>query len=70
VNALPVQGWTLCVVYGRPKLRLVGTSPDVESIVTKVDHLMKLCDELEAKLRRSEDRASKLVEAVVQEMVG
>ncbi len=39
-------------------------------IVAKVDHLMKLCDELEAKLRHSEDRASKLVEAVVQEMVG
>jgi type I restriction enzyme S subunit len=31
-------------------------------------HLMKLCDDLEAKLRRAEDRASKLVEAVVQEM--
>ena len=38
-------------------------------IVAKVDHLMKLCDDLEAKLRRAEDRASKLVEAVVQEMV-
>jgi type I restriction enzyme S subunit len=32
--------------------------------------MMKLCDELEAKLRRAEDRASKLVGAVVQEMVG
>jgi hypothetical protein len=31
----------------------------------RVDHLMKLCDELEPKLRRAEDRASKLVEAVV-----
>jgi hypothetical protein len=39
------------------------------NIVAKVDRLMKLCDELEAKLRRAEDRASKLVEAVVQEMV-
>jgi type I restriction enzyme, S subunit len=38
-------------------------------IVAKVEHLMKLCDDLEAKLRRAEDRASKLVEAVVQEMV-
>jgi len=38
-------------------------------IVAKVEQLMKLCDELEAKLRRSEDRASRLVEAVVQEMV-
>jgi type I restriction enzyme S subunit len=38
-------------------------------IVAKVEQLMKLCDDLEAKLRRAEDRASKLVEAVVQEMV-
>ena len=38
-------------------------------IVAKVEHLMKICDDLEAKLRRAEDRASKLVEAVVQEMV-
>lgn len=38
-------------------------------IVAKVEYLMKLCDDLEAKLRRAEDRASKLVEAVVQEMV-
>ncbi len=38
-------------------------------IVARVEHLMKLCDELEAKLRRAEDRASKLVEAVVKEIV-
>jgi type I restriction enzyme S subunit len=38
-------------------------------IVAKVEHLMKLCDALETALRRSEDRASKLVEAVAQEMV-
>lgn len=38
-------------------------------IVAKVEHLMKLCDALEVALRRSEDRAAKLVEAVVQEMV-
>jgi type I restriction enzyme, S subunit len=38
-------------------------------IVTRVDSLMKLCDELEPNLRRAEDRASKLVEAVVQELV-
>jgi len=31
---------------------------------------MKLYDELEAKLRRAEDRASTLVEAVAGEMVG
>jgi len=37
-----------------------------QRIVAKVDHLMKLCDKLEAKLRRAEDRASKLV----GEMVG
>jgi hypothetical protein len=38
-------------------------------IVAKVEHLMKLCDALEAALRRSEDRAAKLACAVVQEMV-
>jgi len=38
-------------------------------IVAKVEHLMKLCDDLEAKMRRAEDRASRLVEAVVREMV-
>ena len=38
-------------------------------IVAKVEQLMKLCDDLEANLRRAEDRAAKLVEAVVQEMV-
>ena len=40
-----------------------------ERIVAKVEHLMKLCDALEAALRRSEDRAAKLACAVVQEMV-
>jgi len=38
-------------------------------IATRVQSLMKLCDALEATLRRSEDRAAKLAEAVVQEMV-
>jgi len=40
-----------------------------KQIVTKVEQFMKVCDELEAKLRRAEDRAAKLVEAVVQELV-
>jgi type I restriction enzyme S subunit len=49
----------------------VPTPPLAEQkrIVAKFEQLMKLCDDLEAKLRRAEDRASKLVEAVVQEMV-
>jgi type I restriction enzyme S subunit len=38
-------------------------------IVAKVEQLMKVCDELEARLLRAEERASKLVEAVVQELV-
>jgi type I restriction enzyme S subunit len=41
-----------------------------ERIVAKVEELMKLCDDLDAKLRRSEDLASKLVEAVTHEMLG
>lgn len=39
-------------------------------IVAKVEALMIVCDELEAKLRRAEDRASKLVEAIVHELIG
>jgi hypothetical protein len=35
----------------------------------KVEQLMKLWDAIESALRRSEGRAAKLVEAVVQEMV-
>lgn len=40
-----------------------------DAIVAKVEQLMKICDDLEAKLRRAEDRAARLVEAVVKEMV-
>jgi type I restriction enzyme, S subunit len=39
-------------------------------VVAKVEHLMKLCDDLEAKLHRAETTAAKLVEAVVSETVG
>ena len=38
-------------------------------LVAKVEQLMKLCDDLEAKLKRAEETAAKLVEAVVAEMV-
>ena len=38
-------------------------------ILEAVARFLSVCDDLEAKLRRAEDRASKLVEAVVQEMV-
>jgi type I restriction enzyme S subunit len=40
-----------------------------QTIVSMVRSLLGLCEDLEAKLRRAEDRASKLVEAVVQEIV-
>jgi type I restriction enzyme S subunit len=40
-----------------------------QRIVAKVEQLMNVCDDLEAKLRRAEDRAARLVEAVVKEMV-
>jgi type I restriction enzyme S subunit len=46
--------------------------PPVEeqrAIVAKVDQMMRICDDLEAKLRRAEDRAAKLVEAVVQKLL-
>ena len=50
---------------------LVPLPPKAEMIriVAKVEQLMKVCDDLEAKLHRAEDRASKLVEAVVAELI-
>jgi len=39
------------------------------SVVVRVERFMRLCDELEAKLRLAEDTAGKLVEAVVSELV-
>jgi type I restriction enzyme S subunit len=40
-----------------------------EGTLAKVEQLMKLCDDLEARLQRTETTASKLVEAVVREMI-
>jgi type I restriction enzyme, S subunit len=42
--------------------------PEQRRIVAKVEQLMKLCNDLEAKLRRAEETASKLVDAVVASM--
>ena len=47
----------------------VPPTKEMQRIVEAVERLMKLCDDLEAKFRRSEMTASKLVEAVVAEMV-
>ena len=52
-----------------PLILPVPPHAEQKRIVAKVEHLMKLCDALEAALRRREDRAAKLTEAVVQEMV-
>lgn len=38
-------------------------------LLAKVEQLMTLCDELEARLLRAEERAAKLAEAVVRELV-
>ncbi len=40
-----------------------------DAIVSKVEQLMKLCDELEAGLRRAEGRGSRLVDVIVQKIV-
>ncbi len=40
-----------------------------QRIVVKVESLMRLCDELEAKLTAKEATACSLVEAVVKELV-
>ena len=39
-------------------------------MVAKVDALMKLCDDLEAKLAAKQKAAARLVEAVVRELTG
>ena len=36
-------------------------------IVTKVDELMKLCDELEVQIRQSKEDSERLMQAVLQE---
>lgn len=59
------------VLYAKPNANI----PLARDLVTQrqtvriIKALLKQCDDLEAKLRRAEARASKLVEAVVQEMV-
>ncbi len=40
-----------------------------ERIVTKVDQLMALCDELEAKLNRAQQHSDKLMEATVRQLL-
>jgi type I restriction enzyme, S subunit len=47
----------------------VPPAHEQDRILGVVERLMKLCDDLEQRLRQAEDRASKLVEAVVQELV-
>ncbi len=47
----------------------LATGAGPKPIVANVEHLMRLCALLETALRRREDRAAKLAETVVQEMV-
>ncbi|MBK8170726.1 MAG: restriction endonuclease subunit S [Sandaracinaceae bacterium] len=60
-----------CLYLNRMKVIRVPCPPLQEQgrIVAKVEQLMKLCDALEARLGHAEDCATKLVEAVVQELV-
>ena len=53
------------------KFTLIPLPPTNEQmqIVAKVDKLMTLCDELEAKITRSQSTSQKLMEAVVREVV-
>jgi len=56
---------------GKLYLGLVPLPPlnEQRRIVTKVDKLMSLCDELEAKLRRAGEEGERLIEAVVGRML-
>lgn len=48
----------------------VPSVDEQKRIVAKLEKLMKVCDDLEASLRRAEEQASRLVDAVVQELAG
>ena len=81
INLSPIRPYEIIAIR-RPRWVVVvtadGSSPgrtlaplDVQKrIVAKVEHLMKLCDDLEANLQRADETARKLVEAVVVEFVG
>jgi type I restriction enzyme, S subunit len=43
---------------------------DQARIITRMDELLALCDDLEANLRSAENGAAKLAEAVVVSLVG
>lgn len=45
------------------------TLVEQRELVAKIEQLMEFCDELERGLRRAEDRAAKLAEAAVQELL-
>jgi len=55
---------------GRNALLPLPPFKEQRRIVSKVDQLMALCDELEAKLKQSHTDGAKLMEAVVAELVG
>ncbi len=60
------------VISGKKLYPLLIWLPPLEEqrrIGARMDQLMKVCDDLEAKLRQAEDRSAKLVEAAVQELV-
>jgi type I restriction enzyme S subunit len=54
----------------RCSLSLILSFVKQRRIVAKVDQLMPLCDELEAKLDQSQTDGAKLMGAVVAELVG
>lgn len=47
----------------------VPTIATQETILRSIERLLHICDDLEARFRRAEDRATKLVEAAVKELV-
>ena len=65
------ETWAFIDEYGNPNLDTEVKDVSTFFIVSAVmvAHMMKLGDALETTLRRHQDRAVKLVAAVVQEMV-
>ena len=42
---------------------------EIQRIVTKVDKLMKLCDELETKLTQTQTESEKIINAAVKQLL-
>ena len=69
-KSFPICGCCLCNQVGLKGCEISGLAPlgEQSRIVAKVDLLMALCDELEAKIATNQATAHRFTEAVVAEL--